>query len=183
MHPRPADAEHHLRCDADMEWLKGIPEDQVHECHSFKLFGLEPILDLDDDLLERRYIQLSQWAHPDRNSDRQDWAMLVTARINQAYRELSQFRTRAESFFRIHHPKPLATDREMPHDFLMKVFQWNEQQQDGTLDLDEVEDAYDEIVDRLIGMSREPDWNAREFRKTLNQLTYFENLLREGENE
>ena len=164
-----------------MEWLTHIPDERIYELNSFDLFGLPVKLDLDEGLFEKRYIQLTQWAHPDRNSDRPEWALLVSARINQAYDELSKFRTRAEIFLKISRPLNEYEDRSMPSDFLEKVFLWNEMHEEGILEMEIVEDAYEKTIEDLLSHSRKQDWSTEQFKQLLNQMKYMENLLKAEE--
>jgi len=171
-------AGHHSQFN-HMDWLKGIPKEELFLLNCFDLFGLSKHLNLDEDLLENRYIQLTQKAHPDRNKENQDWAMVLTARINQAYEELMDFRLRAEAFFRLIDSHMGTNNKTMPEGFLQKVFIWNERQEEGNLDFDEVEECYDEFRLFLINESIKPEVDQKEFRMKLNGLKYLENLMNE----
>ena len=58
-------------------------------------------------------------------------------------------------------------------------FIWNEQQEEGTLDFDDVEECYDEFQLFLINESIKPEVDQKEFRMKLNGLKYLENLMNE----
>jgi len=162
-----------------MEWLNEIPEDEWYLLNSYELFGLPLRLEIDEDLLEKRYIQFTQKAHPDRNIDRQDWALLISSRVNQAYEQLTQFRLRTELFYSVKlgiTGKP-NVNTALPTSFLEQVFLWNEAREEGELDLMEVENTLEDVQDTLIELSGITPFDDTAFRENLNKLKYLENLL------
>jgi DnaJ-domain-containing protein 1 len=167
-----------------MEWLAGIPEDEWYLLNSYELFGLPLLLEIDEDLLEKRYIQFTQKVHPDRNIERQDWALLISSRINLAYEQLTRFRQRAELFYteKLGISGKPNVNTILPVAFLEQVFLWNEAREEGELDLMEVEDVLEEVQDTLIELSGLTPFDDSAFRENLNKLKYLENLLDTEEN-
>ncbi len=163
----------------NVDWAPDLTSETILGRNSFALFGLPVQLEIDEDILEERYLKWTQKAHPDRNIDHQEWAILLTSRINQAYVELTNFRLRAELFLKIKtgSEHPSENRKALPKGFLKEVFKWNELQEDGSLSIDEVEDRYDNCLDDLIALSKQEPLDEKRFTEQMNSLKYLENLI------
>ncbi len=72
----------------------------------FSVFGLEPRLHLDLDILEREFHRLSRKLHPDRfaraGENEKQWSLADTALLNDAYRTLKDPLRRTQYLLKLH---------------------------------------------------------------------------------
>jgi molecular chaperone HscB len=107
--------------------------------HYFAVFGIEPRLGLDLELLEREFHKLSRKLHPDRfaraSANEKEWSLADTALLNDAYRTLRDPIRRTEYLLKLHgaeigeeHAGKGRTDpSRVPPDLLEEVFDLNMQ--------------------------------------------------------
>ncbi len=105
----------------------------------FSVFGLEPRLNLDLDLLEREFHRLSRKLHPDRfaraGESEKEWSLADTALLNDAYRTLKDPLKRTEYVLKLHGAeigeehsgKGRQDPSRAPADLLEEVFELNMQ--------------------------------------------------------
>ena len=93
--------------------------------------GLPPVLDVDTDALEARYLRLSRLLHPDHQSARHaaDRARALTnsARLNEAYRLLCDPGRRAEHLVDRLDPEALERTKALDPAFLMESMELSEE--------------------------------------------------------
>ena len=95
----------------------------------FQVFGLEPVLNLDINELEKRFHQLSRQYHPDFHTtspaEERERALQMTALLNDAYRTLRDPSKRAEYLVR---SRGFEVDSsKVPQALLAEVFEINEE--------------------------------------------------------
>lgn len=107
----------------------------------FQLLGLPTQFDLDADDLTQRYRQLAAQFHPDKfaaqSTFEQKQAVMMSAAINEAYRQLSHPINRAATLLAqhgIHADAPEHT--QFAADFLMQQMQWRETLGDARMEND-----------------------------------------------
>ena len=109
----------------------------------FSVFGLEPRLNLDLDILEREFHRLSRKLHPDRfaraGENEKQWSLADTALLNDAYRTLKDPLRRTQYLLKLHgaeigeehagrDPQKDSKDpARVPPDLLEEVFDLNMQ--------------------------------------------------------
>ena len=105
----------------------------------FSVFGIEPRLGLDLEMLEREFHKLSRRLHPDRfaraSANEKEWSLADTALLNDAYRTLRDPIRRTEYLLKLHgaeigeeHAGKGRTDpSRVPPDLLEEVFDLNMQ--------------------------------------------------------
>ncbi|MEW6072809.1 MAG: iron-sulfur cluster co-chaperone HscB C-terminal domain-containing protein [Planctomycetota bacterium] len=96
----------------------------------FEVLGLTPSYPLDDGALRRRLLRLSRQVHPDFHGQddpaTRELAERNMAELNTAFRILSDDFRRADWLVRSLGGPSEDQDREMPPEFLLEVFEWNE---------------------------------------------------------
>jgi molecular chaperone HscB len=98
----------------------------------FEVFGLEPVLNLDINELEKRFHQLSRQYHPDFHTtslpEERERALQMTALLNDAYRTLREPSRRAEYLVR---SRGFEVDpSKVPQALLAQVFEINEEMEE-----------------------------------------------------
>lgn len=102
----------------------------------FSVFGMEPHLELDGELLEREFHRLSRRLHPDRFARAADqervWSLADTALINDAYRTLKDPLRRTEYLLKLTGRKldegaSASRKQQTPPDLLEEFFELNMQ--------------------------------------------------------
>ena len=102
----------------------------------FSVFGMEPHLELDGELLEREFHRLSRRLHPDRFARAADqervWSLADTALINDAYRTLKDPLRRTEYLLKLTGRKldegaSASRKQQTPPDLLEAFFELNMQ--------------------------------------------------------
>jgi len=170
-------------------WLDQEPISELLKLDDFTLMGLEPSIDVDAQRLERHYLMINQWVHPDRSKafakEEQLDAANLCANANAAYSRLKSFRERGELLLAIKGGRGSDEDRRTPPGFLERVFHINELLDEHPDDIDEFVDKLDRVVDdrrrrieELFGESEPP---LDELRVQLNALKYEDNLLARAE--
>lgn len=95
----------------------------------FEVFGLPRRLDIEPNLLEKKFHELSRKHHPDYfaagKAEDKEQALATTALLNDAYRTLRHPVRRVEYLVNLEGFKPDGS--KVPKSFLMEVFEINEQ--------------------------------------------------------
>ena len=94
----------------------------------FELLGVSPGFDIDPEVIRRRYFQVSRDIHPDRvgADGRQDLAMRISAKVNEAYRVLLDPLLRAEYLLSLCHDETLD-DKAVPPEVLTETLMLREE--------------------------------------------------------
>lgn len=96
----------------------------------FAMFDLPRAFALDADELERRYLRLQTCLHPDRHAQtsatEQRLAVELSARFNEAYRNLRDPLERAVHLLALHEIDVLAHAAPVAADFLQQQMSWHE---------------------------------------------------------
>ncbi len=160
----------------------------------FDLFALTPQFVLDDTALHKTYRNLTRRVHPDRfggaTSDVRDLATRLSARVNEAYGVLGDPLRRADHLLTLAGGPSAAEVRDVPGNLLAEVMTLREEidqarSDDDTEAIDRHRDAINErrkngledlakLADRLDACDED---ERGEFRKRLNSIKYFDNLL------
>jgi len=107
-------------------------------CHSlypaeggdhFTLLGIERKFNLDQNELRQRYLQISRAVHPDYHGtgERAAASVILSARLNEAYRVLADPALRAEYLLELAGGPSAAADKHVPPDVLAATFALREQ--------------------------------------------------------
>ena len=100
-------------------------------CDDFALLGLPAGYALDEARLRERYLRLARLTHPDRLVGADDGqrlrALRISARLNDAYRRLSDPLTRAEYLLQLAGGESSADDRTVPQEVLAETLMWREE--------------------------------------------------------
>ena len=96
----------------------------------FSVFDLEPQIELDEDQLERRFLELSRDTHPalvhavdsPENVDR----LMRSAEVNDAWRILKDRWSRARAALESREPGVIGRTSKLPPDLLMEVMEQQE---------------------------------------------------------
>ena len=108
-----------------------IAEPPGKQSDAYRRLGLPPTLDVDADALEARYLALSRLLHPDHQSARDDAqrarALTNSARLNEAYRLLSDAGRRAEHLVNRLDPDALERNKALDPAFLMESMELSEE--------------------------------------------------------
>jgi len=162
---------------------------------AFDILDVEPVYDLDMELLHRRLITLAAQAHPDRLTDpfEQAEAAERSAQINDAYRQLSDPQRRAEALLARLSSGPVSDDKALPPDLLMGMMEVREAMEDAVASSDaealarlsqwaqsQKEQHLQRIAERFdqwLGQAIESDAAAAATRMDLNALRYFQRML------
>ena len=88
----------------------------------FTLLGLERKFDLSEEELQRKFISVSRYVHPDFHGaapdEAQELALRLSAAVNDAYRTLKDPASRAAYLLELMGGKSSAADKSVPEDFL-----------------------------------------------------------------
>jgi molecular chaperone HscB len=156
----------------------------------FEVLGLEPVMRLQRDVLERAFHELSRKVHPDRfgqhGSMERRLALEQTTVVNEAYRTLRRPRTRAEHLMALR-GRTIGGEAARLEDpeFLMEMLELSEQLQDARApavieplrrDVAGRQRAHVEALERFFD-DGEGDESAAVTR--LEQLRFFERFLDE----
>ncbi|MBK9118588.1 MAG: Fe-S protein assembly co-chaperone HscB [Phycisphaerales bacterium] len=159
----------------------------------FELMGLAPVAEIAEEELRERYLKLSRGIHPDRQGavGESVLGLRVSARLNEAYRVLSDPFLRIEYLLELAGGKSSAEDRSVPTDVLTESLGMREE-------LGEARAAGDAarleacraqaqaqrrgLLVRLLDLARRLPGDAAlrdELRKTLNASKYYQKILAE----
>lgn len=155
----------------------------------FRLLGLEPGFDVDDEKLRRGYFELSRRLHPDRVAAGRDPAALLraAARVNEAYQALRDPLRRAEYLLALHGGASSLEDREVPQDVLSESLLLREEIQE-TPAADEagraalqaqVDAGFERWRERVSDATRRLPGDAetrRDLRRALNAIRYYQRM-------
>lgn len=97
----------------------------------FARFGLPPAIDLDLAALEARHLELSRRLHPDRQVKKgpqvQTRALVLSAALNEGFRLLRDFDTRAEYLLKVHGGPTSEQEKRTPQCFLLRQLELREE--------------------------------------------------------
>lgn len=166
------------------------------EVNYFELFGLAPSYQIDAGKLTASFRAITRQIHPDRfggaSEDSRNQATHLTALVNEAYSALNDPVLRANYLLELAGGPSAIEVRDVPGTLLMEVMELREQIEEAKLSGDQ--SAFDSMRDRVMGQKQQAldeiasraetlpttDENQkREFRKLLNAMRYYENLLDE----
>jgi len=154
----------------------------------FELFGLEPAYELDPAELRRRYLSSARSIHPDRGADAA-LSLEASARLNEAYRVLSDPLLRAEYLLELVGGKSSAADKSVPQEVLDRTLMLREQIEEARLAGDQPTLAtlrgqvgllVDDVLVAVANLARQlpgTDLIRQELRQQLNTVKYYQRLL------
>jgi molecular chaperone HscB len=158
----------------------------------FKVFGLPPAYDVDEEALRRKFLAISRSVHPDYFGGASDamrtMSLRLSSEVNQAYRVLKDPFLRAEYLLEMAGGKSSAEDKTVPPSLLNEVFLLQEEIEEAKAggdqtkleplkrDLTVRQNGVVEQIRALMG-SLESDATKDEVRKQLNGLKYISNLI------
>lgn len=93
----------------------------------FAVLDLPPSVELDLDLLERRYLEKSRAAHPDRFAGDPAEAIELQARVNDAFRVLQDPWTRYSYWIECRHPGLMEERKRLDPGFLAEAMEAHEE--------------------------------------------------------
>lgn len=137
----------------------------------YRLFGLEPRLEIDPDDLQKRFYALSRRLHPDRftraNATEQQYSLEATSILNDAYRALRDPLARAEYVLKLHgFDIGEQRSKDVPPELLEEVFEWNMALEELKAGDESVKPQLDEARQKFLGLLAESDAELAElFRK------------------
>lgn len=156
----------------------------------FELFELQAHYKLDSSELRRRYFELSRTIHPDATADSGDavhrLSLRVSARLNQAFRVLSDPVLRAEYLLELYGGPSAADDKQVAPEILNETLMLREEIEDAAEDsaarvalaarIDDRCTALEaEIADLAAALPGDADRRAT-LRQKLNARKYFEKM-------
>ncbi len=163
------------------------------DCDDFALLGLPRRYDLDPGLLRQRYLNLARLTHPDRlvgaDEDQRLLALRVSARLNDAYRRLSDPLERAEYLLQLAGGESGADDRSVPQEVLTETLLWREEIDEAREAADtqrlatlrqQIEQRYAALKDEIARLaSGLPGDEAlrKQLREKLNCVRYYQRML------
>jgi molecular chaperone HscB len=157
----------------------------------FQIFELPPTFDLDEAELRRRYLRSSRAIHPDHHGADPAAAALslrTSARLNEAYRVLSDPLSRAEYLLELAGGNSSAVDKSVPRDVLTRTLALREEIEEARVTGDaerlqqltaEVRQFKDEALARAAELARQlpsTDSLRRQLRQKLNAVKYYQKL-------
>jgi len=161
----------------------------------FELFGAPAEFDLDVAELRRRFLAISRQIHPDQfgaaDPSTADAAVRVSARLNDAFKVLSQPAQRAAYLLERAGGAGSDQDRSVPPDVLMDTMSLRERIEKATKSDDDaaIRSLSDEVAakqsDRLETVAQlagnlgqdDGDRVRAELRQALNALSYYDNMM------
>jgi molecular chaperone HscB len=166
----------------------------------YEALGLDPKLSLDPDDLKKRFYERSRQWHPDRFSrasqQDQQYALDMTALLNDAFRTLRNPITRAEYFLK---ERGIELSKDAPPELLEEVFELNMALEELRGGDDSARSQLGEAQSRFAAMREEidhaldrsftkhdaapSDAELDEIRSALNRRRYISNLVKEVEKE
>lgn len=123
----------------------------MSEINYFELFDLAVSFQLDEQALKTKYYKLSRKWHPDfftqESVERQAEVAVMSEKINQAYKVLSDRESRYKYILELHGKIGGPDNQVMPADFLMEMMDINETIMDLQLDFDQ--QRYDAVLNDI----------------------------------
>lgn len=167
------------------------------ELSHFDALRLAPEFDLDAGALRRRYLELSRDVHPDRfgaaGADAADRSLRAAARLNEAYRVLSEPISRAEYLLELSGGASASADKRVPPDVLQASMALHEEIADARLADDaaalaalreSVAAEHARRLESIASLARRLPGDERlrgELRVELNAMKYFRRMLEQLE--
>ena len=117
----------------------------------FELFDVDISFQLDEQVLKTKYYKLSRKWHPDfftqESLERQVEVAIMSEKINQAYKVLSDKESRFKYILELHGKIGGPDNQVMPADFLMEMMDINETIMELQLDFDQ--QRYDVVLSEI----------------------------------
>jgi len=158
----------------------------------FMLLGVERAFSLDQDKLRASFRALSRNIHPDRFSGQPPEVMAMATRLsaemNQAYATLEDPARRANYMLELAGGPSAADVRDVPGNLLAEVMMIREEMEEADRDdrtriceslLAQRADVLDQIGSLADQLATADDETKTNFRKLLNSIKYYDNLLNE----
>jgi molecular chaperone HscB len=157
----------------------------------FQIFEMAPSFDIDQAELRRRYLRSSRAIHPDHHGDSASAAALslrTSAKLNEAFRVLSNPLSRAEYLLELAGGHSSAADKSVPQDVLTRTLMLREEIEEARLAGDaerlqsagaEVERLRDEALEVVAELARQlpaTDLVRKQLRQKLNAVKYYQKL-------
>jgi molecular chaperone HscB len=158
----------------------------------FQIFELSPTFDVDLAELRRRYLRSSRAIHPDHHGSSASAAALslrTSARLNEAYRVLSDPLSRAEYLLELAGGNSSAADKSVPREVLTQTLMLREEIEEARLagDLErlqnvgaEVQNMRDEALKVAAELARQlpaTESVRQQLRQKLNAVKYYQKLV------
>lgn len=158
----------------------------------FQMFELSPAFDIDQAELRRRYLRSSRVIHPDHHGSSAPAAALslrTSARLNEAYRVLSDPLSRAEYLLELAGGNSTAADKSVPQEVLTRTLMLREEIEEARLakDAERLQNVGAEVLslrDEALGLAAQlarqlPATEAvrQQLRQKLNAVKYFQKLF------
>lgn len=186
-----------LKCETDLSspivcdgcsTLYPVPKTADH----FMLLGVERVFNLDEEKLRTSFRALSRSIHPDRFSGQPPeviaMATRLSAEMNQAYATLKDPARRANYMLELAGGPSAADVRDVPGNLLAEIMMIREEMEEAEGDdLTEIRepllarrsDALNQIGSSADQLATADDETQTSFRKLLNSIKYYDNLLSE----
>lgn len=123
----------------------------------FELLGIEPSPLIDEEQLERNYLEKSREVHPDRlglDAD-QDLALQASAQLNEAFTTLKSAWARFPYYLELRQPGLLAENREMTAEKLAEAMELGEEVEQARPDVQRKNELDKELRARLERLEQE----------------------------
>ena len=158
----------------------------------FELIGLPPRYDLDATELRRKYLHCSRDIHPDHHGgvpEKADLSLRTSARLNEAYRILSDPLLRAEYLLELLGGKSSAEDKTVPQEVLAQTLLFREEIEEAQAASDhdalavlepQVRALRDAAMESAVDLARRlpgSDELRVQLRQKLNAIKYYQKLL------
>jgi molecular chaperone HscB len=160
----------------------------------FELLGVPFKFDLDPAELRRKYLTVSRGIHPDRaGDDNAALSLRASARLNDAYRVLSDPLLRADYLLELSGGRSSAGDKTVPQEVLNQTLLLRDEIEEARMAADQaalaaaqatVKAAYNRIYALIAALAaRLPGDEAlrRELRVALNSIRYYQRALAQFE--
>ncbi len=160
----------------------------------FDLLGLAPRYELDAAVVRQKYLQISRGVHPDQHADAADAeaSLRLTARLNEAYRVLSDPVLRAEYLLELAGGPSAAASRAVLDGVLAQSMLLREELSEALTRADAAaleccrataQGEYDRLRARIAALAARLPGEAPlrdELRATLNSIKYYQKVLAEA---
>ncbi|MCB0668100.1 MAG: Fe-S protein assembly co-chaperone HscB [Saprospiraceae bacterium] len=123
----------------------------------FEFYDIPVAFQIDEDLLKRKYYELSRSFHPDfhtlASEDQQESALDKSTTNNQAFKTLSNFDERLKYILGLFGKLKEEGENKVPQDFLMEMMEINESLME--LEMDPSEEAQTTLIKQIKEIERE----------------------------
>lgn len=123
----------------------------------FEFYGLPESLELDEQLLKKKFYEFSRTFHPDfhtlADEEAQEKMLLQASQNNIAYKTLASFDSRLKHLLTIHGKLEEEGENKVPQDFLMEMMDLNEGLME--LELDPTPEAKEKLLIMISEVAQE----------------------------